>query len=268
MRGGAGARSVMDSLQDGCIAAPAKLGRAFSRALDLILPPDSFDGGPRPATPGFGAAAWSRIAFLEAPVCDGCGVPFAYDPGFGARCAGCEARPPAFDQARAACLYDEHSRELILKLKHADRPDLGRLFARWLSRAAAELIADADAIAPVPLHRARLFRRRYNQAAEIARPLARFTGLRYLPDVLVRARATDSQGGKSGRGRRVNVKGAFAAPASRRRHVEGRRVLLVDDVLTTGATAEACARALKAAGAASVTVAVVARVRAGTDLTI
>lgn len=184
------------------------------------------------------------------------------------RCPACTSSPRAFARARAACLYDEHSRDLILKLKHADRPDLGKLFARWLSRAAAELIVDADAIAPVPLHRARLFARRYNQAAEIARPLARLAKRRYLPDALLRRRATDSQGAKSARGRRENVRGAFVVPERRRRQVEGRRVLLIDDVLTTGATAEACARALIKAGAATVDVAVVARVREAADLTI
>ncbi len=178
------------------------------------------------------------------------------------------ARPRAFSRARAACLYDEHSRELILKLKHADRPEIGALFARWLLRAASPLLAEVDVIAPVPLHPSRLFARRYNQAAEIARPLCRLAGKPYLPDALVRRRATTSQGGKSGLGRRVNVKGAFHAPAARARRVQGRRVLLVDDVLTTGATAEACARALLAAGAAAVDLAVVARVREATDLPI
>ena len=201
-------------------------------------------------------------------MCDGCGLPFAYDQGEGVRCPACVARPRAFARARAACLYDEHSRELILKLKHADRPEIGALFARWLSRAAAPLLADVDAVVPVPLHPSRLFARRYNQAAEIARPLCRLAGRRYLPDALVRRRATSSQGGKSGRGRRVNVKGAFEAPAGRGKLLEGRRVLLVDDVLTTGATAEACARALLAAGASAVDVAVVARVREAADLPI
>ncbi len=238
-------------------------------ALDLVLPPEAFDGAAgSPQTSGFSASAWSRIAFLDEPVCDGCGLPFPFFQGEGVRCPACMARPRAFSRARAACLYDEHSRELILKLKHADRPEIGALFARWLLRAASPLLAEVDVIAPVPLHPSRLFARRYNQAAEIARPLCRLAGKPYLPDALVRRRATTSQGGKSGRGRRVNVKGAFHAPAARARRVQGRRVLLVDDVLTTGATAEACARALLAAGAAAVDLAVVARVREATDLPI
>ncbi len=186
-------------------------------------------------------------------------MPFEFDPGV--RCGACLARPRAFDRARAACLYDEVSREPILKLKHADRLDLAPLLARWVSRAAWPLIEGADIIVPVPLHRGRLLRRRFNQAAEIARPLARLTGLTYRPDALVRARATDSQAGKSRSGRRRNVAAAFAVPTARAAQVADKRVLLVDDVLTTGATAEGCARALKSAGAACVDLAVVARVQ-------
>jgi ComF family protein len=234
--------------------------------LDMLFPPQALDGGPRPMAGGFTADGWSRIRFLDGPVCDGCGASFEYDPG--ARCAACIAKPRAFDAARAACLYDETSREPILKLKHADRLDLAPLFARWLSRAARELIEEADAIAPVPLHRFRLLRRRYNQAAEIARPLARLTGTPYLPDALARRRATETQAGKSGSGRRRNVAAAFEVPPGRRDQVAGLRILLVDDVLTTGATAEGCARALKAAGAARVDLAVVARVQAQAGLTI
>ncbi len=235
-------------------------------ALDLVFPPQALDGGASAQGGGLSAATWSRIHFLEAPVCDGCGVPFEYD--IGARCGACLARPRAFDAVRAACLYDEVSRDPILKLKHADRLDLAPLFARWISRAAHELIGQADAIAPVPLHPARLLARRYNQAAEIARPLAGLSGVAYLPDALVRRRATATQGGKSGSGRRRNVAGAFAVPPGRAGQVAGKRILLIDDVMTTGATAEGCARALKAAGAVRVDVAVIARVKEMAGLTI
>jgi ComF family protein len=165
-------------------------------------------------------------------------------------------------------LYDDASRDLILQFKHADRTDLARLLSGWVSRAADDLLASADAVAPVPLHRSRLLARRYNQAAEIARPLARRHGLSFLPDTLVRSKRTESQAGKSGSGRRRNVAGAFTVPPGRRRRVEGRRILLIDDVLTTGATAEACARALLAAGASAVDLAVVARVREAASLAI
>jgi len=237
-------------------------------ALELVFPRETLDGTHSVGAEGLDPQVWMRIRFLDGAVCDGCGAPFDYDPGSGARCAACMAKPRSFDAARAACLYDETSRDPILKLKHADRPDLAPLFARWLSRAAAELLAEADAIAPVPLHPLRLLRRRYNQAAEIARPLARLAGAAYLPDALVRRRPTESQGGKSGSGRRRNVAGAFQVPPARRAQVAGRRILLVDDVMTTGATAEGCARALKAAGAARVDLAVVARVKEAPGLTI
>jgi ComF family protein len=233
----------------------------------MFFPPQAIDGGPRPMAGGFSAEAWSRIRFLDGPVCDGCGTPFEYHLD-GARCAACTAKPRAFDAARAACLYDETSRDPILKLKHADRVDLAPLLARWISRAAFELVEEADAIVPVPLHPLRLLSRRYNQAAEIARALSRLTGTPYLPDALIRTRATAIQGGRSGSGRRRNVAGAFAVPAGRRRRVEGLRLLLIDDVLTTGATAEGCARALKAAGAARVDLAVVARVQEAAGLAI
>ena len=210
---------------------------------------------------GLSAAAWSTIPFIDGPLCDGCGLPFEYDLGAGVRCAACSARPRAFARARAACLYDETSRGPILQLKHADRTDLAPLLARWVSRAARDLLEDADAIAPVPLHPSRLLGRRFNQAAEIARPLARMWARPYLAEAVVRRRDTGSQGGKSAGGRRRNVAAAFEVPPARRAQVEGRAVLLVDDVMTTGATLEGCARALKAAGAVRVDVAVVARVK-------
>ena len=227
--------------------------------LDLAYPPQALDGGPRPLSHGLSAEAWAKIRFIAEPLCDGCGSPFEY--AYADRCAACMARPRAFARARSAVIYDEASRDLILQFKHADRLDLAPLFCSWISRAAGDLLAEADAVAPVPLHPLRLLKRRYNQAAEIARPLARRHGLAYLPDALVRHRATESQGGKSGSGRRRNVAGAFAAPKRRRKQVEGRHILLIDDVLTTGATAEACAKALLQAGAAQVSLATLARVR-------
>ena len=153
------------------------------------------------------------------------------------------------------------SRDLILQFKHADRIDLARLFSLWLERAGADLIAEADAVVPVPMHPLRLIRRRYNQAAEMARPLARRSKIAYWPGALERNRAGESQAGKSGSGRRRNVAGAFVCPERWKAKVAGKRILLVDDVLTTGATAEACAKALLKAGAGAVDLAVVARVR-------
>ena len=209
---------------------------------------------------GLSAQAWGRIGFIEAPVCDGCGAPFEHNLGDGVRCAACTSRPRMFSRARAACLYDEASRDLVLQLKHADRTDLAGVLSTWLSRAAAELIEDADLIVPVPMRPWRLLRRRYNQAAELARPLARRWRRPYAPGVLKRLKG-DSQAGKSATGRRRAVAGAFQVPPAQKARVAGKRILLIDDVLTTGATAEACARALLRGGARAVDVAVVARVR-------
>ena len=238
---------------------------AARRLLDLILPPSTLDDEAPAQSPGLSADRWSRIVFIEAPVCDGCGSPFEHALGDGVRCAACMTRPRRFDRARAACLYDEHSRDLILQLKHADRTDLARVLSMWLARAAGELLEEADAIVPVPLHPWRLLRRRYNQAAEMARPLARREGKAYLPDALRRMKL-DSQAGRSASGRRRAVSGAFAVADKSKALVAGKRILLVDDVMTTGATADACARTLLRAGAKAVDVVVVAKVRDTTGL--
>lgn len=252
--------AVLEALKPG-----ARVREAVRRVTDAVFPQHRFDGA-RALETGMSPEAWAKVVFLEAPVCDGCGAPFEF--AVPERCAACQARPFVFARARAACLYDDASRELVLRFKHADRVDLAPLFAGWIGRSAAELIEVADAVVPVPLHRLRLMKRRYNQAAEIARPLARRAGLEYLPDALERKRRTDSQGSKSGSGRRRNVQGAFEVPEARRKQVKGRRILLIDDVLTTGATADACARALIKAGARAVDLAVVARVPQPKDLTI
>jgi len=243
--------------------------KALGRGLtDLVLPPIAHDSREATAAVGLSADAWNRVIFLEDPVCDGCGAGFEYDGGDFAsdRCAACLAAPYRFARARAACVYDGASRGLILKYKHGDQQQFAALFALWLGRAAAPLIAGADAVVPVPLHPSRLLMRRFNQAAEIARPLAWASRRDYLPDALIRARATETQGGRSARGRRLNVKAAFAVTEAGARRVRGRRILLVDDVLTTGATAEACARALLDAGARAVDLAVIARVRAAREV--
>lgn len=253
------ADGLAETLAEGALRA-----RLWARtAVDVVLPPMALDGrqAGQVQTRGLTAETWRKLHFIEAPVCDGCGAPAEFDAGEATRCAACLARRRAFDRGRAAVVYDDVSRDLILKLKRADRTDLAGLFALWLARAASDLIADADAVVPVPLHPSRLLVRRFNQAAEIARPLARQAHLAFLPGAVVRRRDTPSQAGRSGSGRRRNMAGAFAAPKRMWPKIEGRRVLLVDDVLTTGATAEACARVLRAAGAARVHVATVARVQ-------
>ena len=209
----------------------------------------------RPLLPG-----WRRVRFLSAPVCEACGVPFEADPGPGALCAPCAIEPPSFSRARAAFAYDGDSRGLILAFKHGDRTDSAPVFGAWLMRAGAELLADSDVIVPVPLHWTRLFVRRYNQAALLAHALHARSGVPVAPGFLVRRRRTPSQGTLGRAARRRNLAGAIAVPDKRRAHVAGKRILLIDDVLTTGATADACARALSAAGARAVDVLTLARV--------
>ncbi len=203
---------------------------------------------------------WDALTFIGPPQCAVCGLPFPYDVGQDARCADClRARPP-YTRARAALAYDNASRDIILPFKHADRTDLAEFMATLMMRAARPLLADADVIVPVPLHYRRFVSRRYNQSALLAKKLGRRSKAAYAPHLLVRHRSTSSQGGKSRSSRRRNVLGAFRVPVDRRPNVRDKRVLLVDDVLTTGATVDACARALLRGGAASVDVITFARV--------
>ena len=246
--------------------ATLRLGRS---AADLLLPPLAHDSPEAVAEAGLSPDTWSRIHFLDDPVCDGCGAPMEVPAGSLSddRCPACLTQPYAFGRARAACVYDAASRGPILALKHGDQQTFAPLFAQWISRSASDLIDQADVIVPVPLHRWRLLGRRFNQAAEISRPLARLRQREHLPDALIRTRHTASQGGRSLRGRQQNVRHVFTVTSQGQQRLRGRRVLLVDDVLTTGATAEAATRALLAAGARAVDLAVVARVREARTLT-
>jgi ComF family protein len=183
------------------------------------------------------------------------------DPGAETVCGSCHAFPRAFDRARTLFRYDDASKPLILAFKHGDRLDHAPAFSRWLERTGKPLLNDAEILVPVPLHRWRLWRRRYNQAAILAERLAQTCGRPHDPLALERRRATKSQGEMpSAKARRRNVLGAFQVPKSKIGAVKGRNVLLVDDVFTTGATLDACARALKRAGARRVDALALARV--------
>jgi ComF family protein len=238
------------------------LRRAARAVLDLVYPPLCITCRKPVAEPGaLCADCWQDIRFLDGPMCARCGLPFEFDPGGETLCAACLARPPAFDRARAVMRYDEKSRGPLLALKHGDRLDLSPAFARWLERGGKALLDDADAIVPVPLHPWRLWSRRFNQSAELARILSRRTGKPAWMTALLRHRPTPSQGNMpSAKARRRNVAGAFKVSSRLKSAIAGRNVLLIDDVLTTGATVDACARALKRAGAAKVDVLALARV--------
>lgn len=235
--------------------------RAGRRLLDTVLPPRCLACGVVvDAVGALCTGCWPRVAFLTPPRCACCGLPFEFDLGADALCGACAAGRPPFARARAAFRYDEGSKELILRFKHADRTDAAPAFARWMARAGPELLAEADIVAPVPLHRFRLFMRRYNQAALLATVIGRLAGKPAINDLLVRRRRTPSQGGLGAAARRRNVAGAFAVHPGRRDALTDKRVLLIDDVLTTGATVSACSSALLRSGAAAVDVLTLARV--------
>ncbi len=230
-------------------------------ALDALLPPRCLACIEPVDVPGrLCPECWSSADFIVPPYCAACGFPFDFDEGPGALCGPCVAHQPAFDRARSALCYDGVGRDLVLGFKHGDRTHAAPALAAWMARAGHELLADADAVAPVPLHRLRLFARRYNQAALLAQAMARRAAVPFVADLLARTRATASQAGRSRHARFENVHGAFAVRPARRAQVTGRRIVLVDDVMTTGATAAACAAALKRAGARRVDVLTLARV--------
>jgi ComF family protein len=204
------------------------------------------------------------MPFIERPFCERLGTPFAQDLGPGLLSPAAHADPPVFARARAVATYDEGpARILVQRLKYADRLDLAPAMARWMARAGAELTAEADMVIPVPLHRFRLWTRRFNQAALLAKGVADHAGLRYAPLALKRVRRTRPQVGLTREARAANVQGAFRVPPEAAPGVAGARVLLVDDVLTSGATLNAAARVLLRAGAARVDVLTFARVVTG-----
>jgi ComF family protein len=229
--------------------------------LDTALPPlcpackkpVADDGG---LCPG----CWAQLSFITPPYCERLGIPFAYDPGPGILSMQAIADPPAYERARAAVRYDDIARTLVHALKYGDRLDLAPTLGRWMVQAGGALLADADALVPVPLHWRRLWMRRFNQSAALAEIIAAQAKLPVAHAALARVKATRQQVGLTKTERADNVQGAFRVRPEARAEVKGRRLVLVDDVLTSGATIDACARALLRAGAAAVDVLVFARV--------
>ena len=241
-------------------AGAARWSRA---ALDALYPPTCL--ACRAAVDGHGALCaecWRKMRFIERPFCDRLGTPFEQDLGPGLLSLQAIADPPVFARARAVARFEDGpARRLVHRLKYSDRGELARPMGRWMVRAGAELLVEADAVTPVPLHRLRLWKRRFNQAAALARVIAAQAGKPYEPLLLQRVKATRSQVGLSRAQRADNMQGAFrAAPEA---SLRGRRIVLVDDVLTSGATANAAARALLRGGAAQVDLIIFARVVTG-----
>jgi len=206
---------------------------------------------------------WPQLRFLERPWCEVMGTPFSHDFGTGFLSAEAIANPPPFGRARAAVAYTGVARRMVQGLKFHDRTDLAPWMARWMLRAGTELVADAEVIVPVPLHWRRFFWRQYNQSAELARAISALSGLPFAPMAVRRTRRTRQQIGLGQREREDNVRAAFLVPPEAEIDVRGRRVLVIDDVYTTGATVSAVARALGKGGAGAVDVLTFARVLPG-----
>jgi len=245
--------------------APSRLRRAFGQVgtvcADLIVPPCCLSCRARTVAHGsLCPSCWASVHFIRPPLCDVLGMPLPFEVGERTVSAAAIASPPAYDRARAVAHFSGEMRTLVHKFKYGDRQDLRILLGRWLHDAGRDILPDTDLIVPVPLSRWRLLWRQFNQAAVLARELSRQTGIAMEPLLLKRSRTTRSQVGMTRDQRRRNVAGAFQVARSARRRLDGKAVLLVDDVITTGATVEACARALKRAGAARVNVLAVAMV--------
>lgn len=203
---------------------------------------------------------WGQLRFVSKPFCPVMGAPFSVDMGEAILSAEAIADPPPFDRLRTVMLYDDLARRLVSSVKYSDRTDLVPWISNWMEVAGKELIADADFVLPVPLHSSRLHSRRFNQAGEISRHIARNAAKPYKPEYLIRRKPTRQQVGLTEKQRARNVSGAFKVPEEMKIYIKSKRVLLIDDVYTTGATAKSATRALKRAGASHVDVLVFAKV--------
>lgn len=235
--------------------------RAARGALRVVMPPSCLSCGlPVASDGGLCPDCWGQLTLIEEPFCDRLAIPFAYDLGEGAISAEAIADPPPFERLRAVAVHDGTARSLVHALKYRDHLELARWMAEWMARAGRDLLGDADLIVPVPLHSRRLWWRRFNQAAALAHEIGRSVGVPVAHGAVRRVRATRNQVGLSGRAREDNVRGAFLVASEDRPSIAGRRVVVVDDVYTTGATIGAVTRSLKRAGAKAEDALVFARV--------
>lgn len=231
-------------------------------AVSLLYPPRCLGCGTRVESDfGLCGQCWRDTPFVGGTVCESCGIPV---PGaadeFRTECDECMKAPRLWRDGRSALLYKDRARRLILGLKHGDRPEVARPAALWMARAGQSLLTPGTLIAPVPLHWTRLLKRRYNQSALLSQALSEHCGLAHCPDLLVRKKRTQMMDGKSALQRNSELDGAIEIHSKRRHRLVSRRVLLVDDVMTTGATLAACTRACLDAGANDVCVLTLARV--------
>ena len=232
----------------------------FSTLADLFYPPTCAGCGVRTGSHrSLCPSCWRGVRFIERPYCEVMGSPFSHDLGAGILSAEAIAELPPFDRLRSAAVHDRTVRDLVHGLKYRDSLDLAPMMAAWMLRASDGAVAACDGLIPIPLHRSRLISRKYNQAAELARHLGKLSGKPLMPATLVRVKRTAQQVGLSANARKENVRGAFAIGRGRDNDVFGRRIVLIDDVYTTGATVAAAARVLKKAGAADITVLTFAR---------
>ena len=253
-------RSIASHLRGALSAARNALVATSRLALNVALPTLCVSCREPVHGEGVCAECWSKLSFIEPPFCPRLGIPFVYDPGPELLSMEAIANPPAYQRARAAVRYDEVARTLVHALKYQDRTDLAPAMGRWMARAGKQLLTDADILVPVPLHWQRGWSRRYNQSGALAQVISSQSGVKLASEALRRVRATEQQIGLSRAQRASNVQGAFKVAPDRMADIQGRRVILVDDVLTTGATVDACARALLRAKAAQVDVLTFARV--------
>ena len=239
-------------------------------ALDVVYPPSCLAcSAPTAAVGTLCASCWRKVRFIERPFCERLGIPFVQDSGVELLSPEAVAAPPVFHRARAVAVFDDGPvRELVHRLKYGDRLELARPMGHWMARAGADLLKGADVLVPVPLHRLRLWSRRFNQAAALAHSISKASHVPVESFALHRIKATPPQVRLTRTQRAENVQGAFQVPDEARARVHDRRIVLVDDVLTSGATLNAAARALSRAGAGSIDVLVFARVVAGHGLPI